>query len=59
MGRIPEDPVICMSFVNTQLRDRGIDLDEFCDLYETEREPLERRLGEAGFVYDGEQRRFR
>ena len=28
-GKIPNDPIMCLSFVNTQLRDFYPDLDEY------------------------------
>lgn len=57
--KIPKDPIMCMSFVNTKLRDSYLGLDEFCRDYETDREELERKLEAAGYIYDKEQNRFR
>ena len=56
---LPKDPFILMSYVNQKLRDEYADLDAFCEDREIDREELERRLAEAGFVYDEEQKRFR
>ena len=36
-GKIPNDPIMCLSFVNTQLRDFYPDLDELCSAFDTER----------------------
>lgn len=56
---LPKDPFILMSYVNQKLRDEYPNLDALCEDREIDREELERRLAEAGFVYDEEQKRFR
>ena len=56
---LPKDPYILMSYVNQKLRDEYPDLDALCEEREIDREELERRLTEAGFVYDPALRRFR
>ena len=56
---LPQDPFILLSYVNQKLRDEYPDLDALCEDREIDREELERRLAEAGFVYDEEQKRFR
>ena len=56
---LPKDPYILMSYVNQKLRDEYPDLDALCEEREIDREELERRLTEAGFVYDEAQKRFR
>ena len=56
---LPKDPYILMSYVNQKLRDEYPDLDALCEDREIDREELERRLTEAGFVYDEAQKRFR
>lgn len=59
MKKIPQDPVMCMSFVNTKLRDQYSSLDAFCEDYEADREVLEEKLRTAGFLYDEAQNQFR
>ena len=56
---LPQDPFILLSYVNQKLRDEYPDLDALCEDREIDREELERRLTEAGFVYDEAQKRFR
>ena len=56
---LPKDPVMCLSVVNTLLRDTGDTLDEVCRSRGVEKEDLLRRMAEAGFEYDEEERRFR
>lgn len=55
---LPKDPMILLSYVNTKLRDEYDDLDALCEGLDTEREALERTLGELGFAYDPERNRF-
>ena len=43
-GKIPNDPIMCLSFVNTQLRDFYPDLDELCSAFDTERSELEKKF---------------
>lgn len=59
MNKIPQDPIMCMSFVNTKLRDQYSDLDALCEEYEVERTALEEKLLAAGYRYDEGQNQFR
>ena len=54
-GKIPNDPIMCLSFVNTQLRDFYPDLDELCSAFDTERSELQA----VGYTYDREKNQFR
>ena len=58
MKKIPQDPIICLSYVNTQLRDFYSSLDLLCDDLMINRDELVRKLADAGFSYDREQNRF-
>lgn len=55
---LPKDPFILLSYVNTKLRDQYPSLDAFCDDLELDKEELERRLKDAGAVYDPGKNRF-
>ncbi len=55
---LPQDPMILLSYVNTAMRDGGYTLEEFCLEQGLSQEELEKKLGELGFVYDPESRRF-
>lgn len=59
MKKMPNDPMICLSYVNTQLRDYYTDLDELCCDFGTERRDLEDKLGGAGFFYKEDLNQFR
>lgn len=56
---IPRDPVICVSFMNTQLRDFYGDLDGLCEAFEIDRTELEERLNQVGYFYKEELNQFR
>lgn len=58
MGKIPQDPMMLMSFINMKLRDFYPSLDALCEDLEISREELEERLGKAGFEYSEENKRF-
>ena len=55
---LPRDPVMLFSYVNTQLRDRGIGLDDFCAEEGVDRASLCEALRQAGFEYDPGTNRF-
>lgn len=55
---LPRDPMILFSYVNTQLRDRGVSLDDFCAEENVDRARLCETLGEIGFEYDPAANRF-
>lgn len=55
---LPNDPVILLSFVNTQLRDNFAALDALCEHYGVERRELEAKLGALDYAYDAGQNRF-
>ncbi len=59
MNKIPKDPMILFSFVNTQLRDRYQSLKEMCTDMELEQSSIEETLAAAGFSYDSQRNCFR
>ena len=48
MQKIPKDPIMCLSFVNTQLRDAYNSLEELCRAFDVKKEELEERLAAVG-----------
>ncbi len=56
---LPNDPMILFSYLNTQLRDSGADLAEFCKEHALNMEEIIEKLKAVGFTYDPAQRRFR
>ena len=48
---IPNDPVMLLSFVNTQLRDFFTTLDLFCENFNVDRSELEEKLKSIDYEY--------
>ena len=49
---IPGDPIILLSYTNTQLRDQYATLEEFCESNEIDVETLCENLGSLDYHYD-------
>ena len=58
MDKLPQDPFMLFSYVNTQLRDVYSSLDEFCKATDVDRDWLEKNLKDAGFEYSEELNKF-
>lgn len=55
---IPKDPVMLLSFVNTQLRDYYPSLSELCEDKQLNQEDLERKLNQIDYFYDAGKNQF-
>ena len=55
---LPHDPVMLLSYVNTQLRDRDASLDAFCDREDAYKRAVCAALAEIGYEYNAEQNRL-
>ncbi|MEE0160420.1 MAG: DUF4250 domain-containing protein [Christensenellales bacterium] len=58
MMKLPEDPVMLLSFVNMKLRDQYVSLDDLCDDLNVLSVELEEKLGEIGYFYNAKENRF-
>ncbi len=58
-GRLPSDPYMLLSVLNTKLRDEYESLDRLCEDLELDQAGIIARLEAAGFTYDPERNRFR
>lgn len=58
MMKLPEDPVMLLSFVNMKLRDQYASLDDLCDDLNVLSVDLEENLGEIGYFYNAKENRF-
>lgn len=58
MTTIPNDPVMLLSFVNTQLRDNYSSLEEFIFAYQCDREELVAKLKSIDYEYNKELNKF-
>ena len=55
---IPKDPVMLLSYVNTQLRDHYASLEALCEDRDINQEELIRKLGAIDYQYDKEKNQF-
>jgi len=55
---MPKDPMMLLSFVNTSLRDRGINLEELCKSFNVDKKEIEEKLDKLGYTYNNELNRF-
>lgn len=58
MGTMPKDPVMLLSFVNTQLRDNYDSLEELASAYMVDKEELVAKLAAINYVYNEERNQF-
>lgn len=56
---VPKDPVMLLSYINTQLRDHYSSLDELCDSLDLEKEEILSKLEGIQYAYDEETNQFR
>lgn len=55
---LPSDPIILLSYVNTQLRDRYASLALFCEEEGADEASLRAALAEVGYSYDPARNQF-
>ncbi len=55
---LPNDPIILLSYVNTQLRDNYPNLEEFCRAMDAEPEALCAALAKIDYYYDAKANQF-
>lgn len=58
MTNLPQDPIMLLSYVNTQLRDNYASLDEFCASMDISRRELEEKLAAVDYEYDAVRNAF-
>lgn len=55
---LPNDPVMLLSFVNTQLRDNYSSLTEFCHAFNADAADITTKLGSIDYEYDAASNQF-
>ena len=55
MVNIPKDPVMLLSYINTQLRDNYPDMDELCRSLCLDRKDVDEKLASIDYEYDPEK----
>ena len=56
--KLPQDPMILLSYVNTQLRDFYPSLEEFCRAAGIQPESITEKLKSIDYIYDEKENRF-
>ncbi len=52
MNTLPNDPMLCLSMVNTKLRDHYANLDALCEDLSVDKDSLIIKLGTIDYEYD-------
>ncbi len=55
---LPQDPIMLLSYVNTQLRDHYVSLDELCASLDADRAVIEEKLRAVNYEYDAKRNAF-
>lgn len=58
MMNLPKDPVLLLSVVNTELRDRFPTLERLAAAHMTEKKEIREKLEQIGYQYDAERNQF-
>lgn len=58
MIMIPKDPIMLMSYLNTQLRDNYSSLEDLCASLGIQKDEIESKLEKAGYIYSKECNKF-
>ena len=56
---IPKDPIMLLSYINTQLRDNYPTLEELCRSLDVDEEELKSKLLTAGYGYNSGKNQFK
>lgn len=55
---LPQDPIMLLSYINTQLRDNYASLDELCASLDADRATIEAKLRIVNYEYDEKKNAF-
>jgi hypothetical protein len=58
MANVPNDPMILLSYINTQLRDNYPSLDELCSSLIISKEDIIEKLSSIDYSYNDELNKF-
>lgn len=59
MSTVPKDPMILLSYMNTQLRDNYSSLEEMCRALDLDEAQIRKTLSDIGFEYVSDKNCFR
>ena len=55
---IPKDPIMLLSYINTQLRDNYSSLDDLCASLDADKQEIADKLAKVNYVYDEALNKF-
>ena len=55
---IPKDPIMLLSYMNTQLRDNYSSLDDLCSSLDVDKQEIVEKLAKVNYVYDETLNKF-
>ena len=55
---IPKDPIMLLSYINTQLRDNYSSLDDLCASLDVDKQEIAEKLAKINYVYDEALNKF-
>lgn len=58
MAKIPKDPIMLLSYINTQLRDFYPSMEELCAALDLSAEEIDGALAPLGYQYDKARNRY-
>ena len=58
MAAITKDPIMLMSFLNTQLRDNYSSFDDLCSAYDLDAAEMKEKLSAIDYHYDADRNQF-
>lgn len=58
LDRLPKDPVMLLSVINTELRDNYSTLDDLCVSLNVSKEAITEKLGMIDYEYDETENQF-
>jgi hypothetical protein len=58
MTKFPKDPVMLLSYVNTQLRDFYPSVEEFCKAMDVNQNEIDEKLASIDYEYDPERNQY-
>ena len=58
MANIPKDPVMLLSYLNTQLRDFYPDMDELCRALDLDRKTVDVAMASIDYAYDSAKNQY-
>mgnify|MGYP002672854687 FL=1 len=56
---IPKDPVMLLSYINTQLRDFYDSYEDFCKSFDLDQNEVKQKLSMIGYEYDESLNQFK